>query len=230
MKMTIMAVIKDSGVSREINRVLSKYGMHVIHCTSEENAADLLKTFTYDMMITCCGLDDMHCIPFIQKIRSIGYRIPVLMLCKIAKKEVLQSCYASGIDDYVLFPCSDIELVTRVSVLHDRKAERYRQPPFRMEDASMIFRDNHPICLSEKEMGLMKFFMMNTERIVTKAEIYREVWQNSLISENSVMVYINYLRKKIETDPGNPVFLKTIRGSGYCFFNKDPRRTGERNA
>ena len=67
----------------------------------------------------------------------------------------------------------------------------------------------------------MKYFMSNANRILTKEQIYSNVWNDSIIDDNTIMVHIRRLRMKIEDDPNHPVYLKTIRGIGYQLAVKD---------
>jgi len=72
--------------------------------------------------------------------------------------------------------------------------------------------------LTAKEYELLKFLMINKGKVVTKNQIYRNVWQNEFVEDdNTVMVHISKLREKIEEDPKAPRHLKTIRGIGYRF-------------
>ena len=61
----------------------------------------------------------------------------------------------------------------------------------------------------------MKYFMHNVNRILTKEQIYTNVWNDSMVDDNTIMVHIRRLRMKIEEDPNHPKYLKTIRGIGY---------------
>ena len=63
----------------------------------------------------------------------------------------------------------------------------------------------------------MKLFMDNVNRVFSKDMLYDLVWGETIIDDNSVMVYINRLRQKIEDDPAHPTYIKTIRGLGYRF-------------
>ncbi|MCQ2386709.1 MAG: helix-turn-helix domain-containing protein, partial [Clostridia bacterium] len=73
------------------------------------------------------------------------------------------------------------------------------------------------IPLSAKENALMKLFLDNPNRIFSKTMLYEMVWEDILVDENTITVYVNRLRKKIEDDPDNPVCIRTVRGLGYRF-------------
>lgn len=90
--------------------------------------------------------------------------------------------------------------------------------PFTYDLNSMrFFKNDKEIFLSSKENVIMKMFMDNVNRVFPKDMIYDLAWGDSIIDENTIMVYINRLRQKIEDDPSKPQYIKTVRGLGYRF-------------
>ena len=73
------------------------------------------------------------------------------------------------------------------------------------------------IALSSKEIQLMLFFLENPNQVFSKEQIYANVWNDGEIDNNLIMVYISYLRNKIEDDSKKPRYLKTVWGIGYTF-------------
>ena len=76
-----------------------------------------------------------------------------------------------------------------------------------------LYKNGEEIPLSSKEALLMKYFMNNVNRILTKEQIYTHVWNDSMVDDNTIMVHIRRLRMKIEEDPNHPKYLKTIAES-----------------
>ncbi len=77
------------------------------------------------------------------------------------------------------------------------------------------FKDGEPIELGAKEYKLLLYFMENPERVFTKRQLYHAVWgEEYYFDDNTIMVHISRIRSRIEDDPQNPKYLKTIRGSG----------------
>jgi DNA-binding response OmpR family regulator len=81
-----------------------------------------------------------------------------------------------------------------------------------------FFKNDQPIKLSSKEIMLMRFFMENPDQVFSKEQIYSNVWQDGQFDANTVMVFINHLRNKIEDEPKQARFLKTVWGIGYTFL------------
>ncbi|EOI7621091.1 winged helix-turn-helix domain-containing protein, partial [Bacillus cytotoxicus] len=81
--------------------------------------------------------------------------------------------------------------------------------------------DDKEISLTGKELELLKFFASNPEQVFTKTQLFRNVWDSNYIEDdNTVMVHIRKLRKKIEADPSNPKFIQTVWGIGYKFVGE----------
>ena len=80
-----------------------------------------------------------------------------------------------------------------------------------------FYKNGSEIYLSAKENAMVKLFIDNVNRIFSKDMLYELIWGDSIIDENAVMVYVNRLRQKIEDDPSEPRYIKTVRGLGYRF-------------
>ena len=81
-----------------------------------------------------------------------------------------------------------------------------------------FFKNGQLISLSSKETKLMQFFMENPKQVFSKEQIYRNVWESDDYNNNTIMVYINHLRNKIEENPQAARYLKTVWGLGYTFI------------
>jgi len=88
-------------------------------------------------------------------------------------------------------------------------------------DEMRLFKNNAELFLSSKECLLMKYFLSNQNKILTKEQIYSHVWNDTFIDDNTIMVHIRRLRMKIEDDPNHPVYLRNVRGIGYQFMVKN---------
>ncbi len=86
-----------------------------------------------------------------------------------------------------------------------------------------LLKNGGEIPLSSKESFLMRYFLSNRNKVLTKEQIYSSIWGNSVVDDNTIMVHIHRLRAKIEDDPNQPNYLKTVRGVGHgvgqIFFN-----------
>ena len=130
-----------------------------------------------------------------------------------------------GADDYITKPFSTTVLCAKVKACLRRMGLSSRQResilslgPFRYVcDEMRLFREGTEIPLSSKESLLIKYFFNNPNKILSKEQIYRNVWGNDVVDDNTIMVHIRHLRVKIEADATRPNYLRTIRGVGYQF-------------
>ena len=133
---------------------------------------------------------------------------------------------SDGADDYLTKPFSNSEFLARVSSL----LRRYTV--FNTADASgktivlgrlsidrsahEVRKDGLPLELTAKEFDLLLFFAQNPGKVLTKKQICRAVWMDEYaFDDNNIMVHIRRLRKKIEDNPENPVYILTVWGVGY---------------
>jgi DNA-binding response OmpR family regulator len=80
-----------------------------------------------------------------------------------------------------------------------------------------FFKNNEEVYLSGKELALVHLFMSHPKQVFTKEAIYQEVWGNTVVDDNTIMVYINRLRSKLEDNAKEPKYLVTVWGVGYVF-------------
>ena len=86
---------------------------------------------------------------------------------------------------------------------------------------STFYKDDEQIFLSSKELLLMKFFMEHSDQVFSKEQLYQNVWNDFMVDDNTIMVYIRRLRSKIEDDPDKPKYIQTVWGIGYKFTTAD---------
>ena len=88
--------------------------------------------------------------------------------------------------------------------------------PFRLDRSSYrLTKNGETVSLTARELALFTLFMEHPGQVFSKAQLYEVVWDNPVVDENAVMVYVKRLRDKIEDDPSHPAYLQTLRGIGY---------------
>ncbi|MCP3738207.1 response regulator transcription factor [Rossellomorea sp. BNER] len=159
--------------------------------------------------------------------------VPILMLT--AKDHEIDKIVglSIGADDYITKPFSINEVVARVKALlrrfmvlgsdgssHDSTLIKFKDLTLDLKKCTAVIRDEE-ISLTAKELELLKFFVSHPEQVFTKTQLFRHVWGSTYIEDdNTVMVHIRKLRKKVEIDPSNPQFIQTVWGIGYKFVGE----------
>ncbi|BFH14141.1 hypothetical protein J6TS7_44190 [Paenibacillus dendritiformis] len=159
--------------------------------------------------------------------------IPILMLT--AKDQEIDKVLGLGIgaDDYMTKPFSINELVARIKAHLRRflvlgseanRSAGQEEPHIRYKGLTIdlkkyaVMIEGEEVALTAKEFELLKFLASHPEQVFTKMQIFRQVWGSAYLEDdNTVMVHIRKLRKKIEADPSDPKWIQTVWGIGYKF-------------
>ena len=219
----ILIIEDDSAVKSMLIKVVKSNLLEPYAVDSAEEALEVLKTKTFDLILLDINLSGMDGFEFLQHIREKGKTIPVIIVS--GRKEDFDALYGIdiGADDYITKPFNPIILGAKIkAILRRAKGETFRNEicvgPFKYNITTLRFYINgEEIPLSSKENQLIKLFLDNVNRVFSKDALYELVWDNGIVDDNSVMVYISRLRNKIEDDPQNPTYIQTVRGLGYRF-------------
>lgn len=221
----ILVVDDDPSVRRMICRILDSEGLSAQEASSGLEAIQLAQSHPYSLIILDLIMDDMDGFQVINHLRLHGILTPLFVLS--GRQAEVDKVLALGIgaDDYITKPFSTMVLCAKVKACLRREslsapasANEILAGPFRyIVDEMRLFKNNVELFLSSKECLLMRYFLTNQNKILTKEQIYRQVWNDTFVDDNTIMVHIRRLRMKIEDDPNHPVFLKNVRGIGYQF-------------
>ncbi len=192
-----------------------------------------------DLIVLDLMLPGMSGYTVCESIREAGFATPVLMLSARTLAEDRTRGFDVGANQYMNKPFELDELLSRVkNLLHSRPTSPKNAPPRRTRDPVTQFTfgrvsvnfETHEVTVSgqtvrmtPKELRLLRYFVDNPERVISRSELLSEVWELSgNLQTRAVDQFIARLRKTIEPDPGNPTHLRTVRDAGYRFL-PDPR-------
>ena len=202
---------------------LSKEGFEVRAAESGEGGFAVIAGWQPELVILDINLPGMDGFEFLQRFRR-DCDTPVLIVSARDSDEDQISGLGIGADEYITKPFSPKVLVARVRAVFRRfkefdgkKQENvFRFGPYVLDyDAYLLKKDGKRIPLSSKEYGCLAWLTANCGKTMNVETIYSEVWKNNYGDLTAVAVYIQRLRKKIEEDPANPVYIETVHGMGY---------------
>lgn len=156
---------------------------------------------------------------FCNRLRSLGNRVPVLMLMARDTVDDRVACLEAGADDYFLKPYRSEEFLRLVRLYlqpDTQGSEKLRFGDLVLDlTTRRALRNGRTIDLTMKEFDLLKYLMEHPREVLTREQILENVWGYDFVGESNVIeVYIRYLRLKIE-DEGEKRLIQTVRGVGY---------------
>ncbi len=231
----VLIVEDDTEIARLVKINLEDQGYEVDQIYDGAEGYQRIKEQPYDLIILDIMLPGMDGLEICKKIRADEYDIPMLMLT--AKTEEFDKVLGLelGADDYVTKPFGIRELMARVKALlrrsqqsADSDAEAGEQEKIEFGDITIepskhkVRIGDQSIDLTEKEFKLLHLFMKNPGRAFSRDELLNEVWGYQFGGyEHTVNTHINRLRSKIEQQPSDPRYLKTVWGVGYRFIEQE---------
>lgn len=212
-------------IRRSVKMVFEREGMEVVTAAGGQEALDELNRQAFDLIILDVMMSPMDGFYVVNIIRRKNILTPVLFLSGNHEEESKILVISLGGDDYLTKPFSLAMLTTKAHALI-RRSRVYNQAPsqeltfknlrFDLQTYE-VYKDGRKVPLTSKETALLRFFMENPNQVFTKDQLYERVWNQDVVDDNTIMVYIKRIRDKIEDDPKNPEYIKTVWGLGYRF-------------
>lgn len=224
--MNILIVEDEKDIRTLLKISLEQQGYCVITAKDGNEGWEYLQSQPFDLALLDVMMPHLDGFNLLRKIRETS-TIPVIFLT--ARTEDMDKVLGLGLgaDDYIAKPFSMNELLARVAA-QLRRSHEYQQANKKVvseitygdlmiqKDHCNVYKAGELIELGAKEYKLLLFFMEHPQQIFTKQQLYRAVWEDEYYQDdNTIMVHISRVRSRIEADPQNPRYLKTIRGIGY---------------
>jgi DNA-binding response OmpR family regulator len=225
-KIRILAVDDEPDLRSLLRILLTNRGYEVLEAASGTEAVELVRSEPrIDLVIMDIMMPGLNGVQACAEIRKFS-TVPMLFLTAKSQLADKAEAYASGGDDYLAKPFSQNELMLKVESLTRRyRVYKGKQEPTADlditldEEQSCVYRNGQRIDLTDKEFAILRFFFRNRGKTVDVQTVYEGVWGEKFLpsSNNTVMVHILNLRKKLEADPANPKLIRTVWGKGYQF-------------
>lgn len=218
--MRLLLVEDDPRIARFVTRGLQEQSYAVDVVANGNDALYQVEINDYDLIILDVMIPGKDGFATCRDIRSLGKRMPILMLTARDAVDDRITGLDSGADDYLTKPFEFGELLARLRALL-RRPNELRSPQITVGDLTIdtasqtARRGTRTISLTAKEYALLEFLARNAGRVVGRSEIAEHVWDETFDPfSNLIEVYVNRLRRKIGDDDRKPL-LQTRRGSGY---------------
>ena len=223
-KLTVLVVDDDREIVESIAIFLQADGYLVRKAYNGLEALDIVMTENVHLIILDIMMPELDGIKTLLKVRE-SKTLPIILLS--AKSEDADKILGltAGADDYITKPFNPSELVARVK----SQLRRYTQlGAMQIKETQIVIRglvldtesksvtvDGEAVRLTPLEYKILELLCRHPGRVFSTEEIYRQVWNDDIVSDNAIAVHVRHIREKIEINPKEPRYLKVVWGVGY---------------
>jgi len=216
-----LIVDDEEALSQSTCEYFNMFGISSFWVPDAASCLRFFKEHTADLILLDINLGETSGFDLCKRLREMT-TIPILFISARQSDDDMLLALSIGGDDYIQKPYSLSVLLAKVKVV----LGRYRTAPTTSFSIGVLVLDEnaHSItCKGEKldlkmmEFKLLSYLMKNHGRVISKEELFRKVWEDSITGDNTLNVHIRRLREKLESDPNNPRYIKTVWGTGYLF-------------
>lgn len=223
MKYDCLIVDDEDALSESACEYFNMFGVKTAWAADSKSCMDFLRGNETGLILLDINLGSSSGFDLCRKLRETT-NVPILFISARTSDDDMLLALNIGGDDYIQKPYSLSVLLAKVKVVLKRYREDDNNPEvFTAGNLYIDFTQGNvqvngqKIELKAMEYRLLAYLIKNKNRIVSKDEIFRKVWEDSITGDNTLNVHIRHLRKKIEEDPNEPRYLKTVWGTGYVF-------------
>ena len=221
----VLVVDDEAPITELLSTALRYMGYEVTTARTGMAALESASRMPPDLVVLDVMLPDIDGFEVCRRLRADGDFVPVIFLTARDAEDDRVTGFIRGGDDYVTKPFSLEELTLRIAALLRRTkagggsgpsdSQRLRYRDLEMdEDRHQVWRAGQEVRLSPTEFRLLRYLLLNAERVLSKQQILDHVWQYDFNGDDNVVeTYISYLRRKL--DSGHEKLIRTVRGFGY---------------
>jgi two-component system response regulator RegX3 len=227
MKTRVLVVEDEAAISEPLAGHLTREGFDPEIAATLAAATEAFQRNPPDLVLLDVMLPDGDGRDLCRDIRK-GSDVPIIMLTARGEEVDRIVGLELGADDYVVKPFSAGELVARIRAILRRGQGTARRGPITIgaitldPAARTVTKDGAPVDLAAKEFDLLHLLMSAAGTVLQREHIMDEVWDPHWFGPTKTLdVHVSWLRKKLEDDPANPRYIRTIRGVGFKFADPD---------
>lgn len=221
----ILIVDDDSDIRNLLGIYLENEGYSYIKCDNAVSAIEVLDKSNIVLILLDVMMPKMDGISACMKIRE-KTNAPIIFISAKAKDMDIVNGLMSGGDDYVTKPFNPVQLMTRVKaqIRRFKQYNAHTEKPDTLEcddltlntETHRVWLRGSEVQLTFKEYEILELLLRNKNNVLSMKQIYEAVWHEEFIgAENTVMMHIANLRKKLGIDKQSPCYIKTVWGRGY---------------
>ncbi len=225
-KGTVLVVDDEVQIRKLLEITLESNEYNVIQASNGKEGLAIADTHQPDMILLDLGLPDIHGHDVLQQLRE-SYTNPIIIISIQNNEEDIIRSLDSGANDYMIKPFRTTELLARIrSAIRDTAPENNSTMCFGELEINLqertVTKGAIAIKLTTTEFSLLTLFAKHAGKVLTHQYLLREIWGPGYINQSQYLrVFIAQIRKKIETDPNRPYYIKTESGIGYRFLRKE---------
>jgi len=225
-KESILVVEDEEKIRSALVDFLEFHNFEVTEAADGLDAERAVAGRRFDLILLDLMLPKISGEQLCSKWRHDGLQTPIIMLTAKGQEKEKVAGLNLGADDYITKPFSLEELLARINaVLRRTDPARAVGQTFRFADldvdipALKVRREGKDIEISKREAAIIQYFTANPNRIISREELYKAVWNETMseLGTRTVDMHIAKLRSKIERDAAEPQIIKTVRGAGYKY-------------
>jgi len=219
----ILIVDDEKNIRRFLTATLNSNGYAVFEAATGSEALDKSVSAHPDAIVLDLGLPDMDGLDVTRQIRKRS-KIPIIVLSVREDESDKVSVLDAGADDYLTKPFNSVEMLARLRAVMRRLLPQNEDTQFKAGRLSIdiarhrVEAAGKQIHLTPTEYNILKLLVLNTGKVVTRSQIFKEVWNKTEDFKgisHLLRVTISNLRDKIEPNPERPVYILTEPGVGY---------------
>jgi len=223
--MTTILIVEDDRLLNEgLKFMLAKENYNIIQAYSFQEAASRIQDQTIGLVLLDINLPDGSGLALCQEIRRTS-SIPVIFLTANDTEQDMVTGFGLGADDYIAKPFSMVVLLQRVKAVlrrigTDGSSELFQYKDITINSAKMkVYKYGQEIKLTTNEYRLLAILTENRGQVLTRRLMLEKLWdiEGNFVDENTLSVNIRRLRAKIEDDPKDCQYIKTVFGIGYTW-------------
>lgn len=219
----VLVVDDDKRIRDLLSRFLAENGFRVTPAADATAARAAMRGLAFDLIVLDVMMPGESGLSLARDLKQQGHHVPICMLTANSAPEQRIEGLEAGVEDYVAKPFEPRELVLRLRNLlkRGRGTSEGERDEISLGDLTFTIdrgelrKGDESIKLTERERDLLRQFAQRRGNPIARHELAAD---ETTGSERAIDVQINRLRRKIEADPSNPVYLQTVRGKGYILY------------